>query len=140
MVIKITSPFKNKSCTSWSYKRSLTVSSRGKKKRFGHCYEGSLVIQQVQLPKQQRTEYKNKRFAKLREGFKKNELGVLAQPKEGGFQRGPGAQPLLTVFQAACCLNIQLTSKKIQDTSKHGRGLKFRMLTVLTNIRSTKVL
>ena len=70
-------------------------------------------------------------------------------------------------FQAACCLNIWLCllvsfisyfhqlvllvsfvsqfhqsvcQKKISATSKQGRRLRFGMLTVLTNIRSTKVL
>ena len=53
-------------------------------------------------------------------------------------------------FQAACCLNIWLCwfvsfvlcvcPKKSQATYKQGRRLKFGMLTVLTNIRSTKVL
>ena len=51
-------------------------------------------------------------------------------------------------FKAACCLNIWLVrllvsfvcQKKFYDTSKQGRRLSFGMLTVLTNIRSTKVL
>ena len=53
-------------------------------------------------------------------------------------------------FYAACCLNIWFCAfvcmlcyvcpKKNSNTSKQGRRLRFGMLTVLTNMRSTKVL
>ena len=38
------------------------------------------------------------------------------------------------------CVCVKKVSKKFDATSKQGRRLKLGMLTVLTNIRSTKVL
>ena len=49
---------------------------------------------------------------------------------------------LLPQYMALCVSQLvsQFVKKKFQVTSKQGRRLKFGMLTVLTNIRSTKVL